>query len=212
MTFQSRLGRDPWIQPFTDVRVIELAQAGVKRLAVLSPAFVADCLETLEELAIRAARGLHRPRRRGSAAGAVAQQRGGLGRRRARDRGRPLRDRALADGVAGPIGRAGGAVDRAAADREGPAAARRQPLSPLQRRSRRPHRLDRRRAPLRAGRGHLRDRRRRRRHLLRGVGPGLGRAGRQRQPGRSARARPSASRRSCPAACAAVAPAPPSRR
>ena len=54
MTFQSRLGRDPWIQPFTDVRVIELARAGVKRLAVLSPAFVADCLETLEELAMRA--------------------------------------------------------------------------------------------------------------------------------------------------------------
>jgi ferrochelatase len=54
VTFQSRLGRDPWIQPFTDVRVIELARAGVKRLAVMSPAFVADCLETLEELALRA--------------------------------------------------------------------------------------------------------------------------------------------------------------
>jgi protoporphyrin/coproporphyrin ferrochelatase len=54
VTFQSRLGRDPWIQPFTDVRTIELARSGVKRLAVLSPAFVADCLETLEELAIRA--------------------------------------------------------------------------------------------------------------------------------------------------------------
>jgi ferrochelatase len=54
VTFQSRLGRDPWIQPFTDVRLTELARAGVKRLAVLSPAFVADCLETLEEIAIRA--------------------------------------------------------------------------------------------------------------------------------------------------------------
>jgi ferrochelatase len=54
VTFQSRLGRDPWIQPFTDVRVVEVAQQGVRRLAVLSPAFVADCLETLEELAIRA--------------------------------------------------------------------------------------------------------------------------------------------------------------
>ena len=54
VTFQSRLGRDPWIQPFTDLRVIELARAGVKRLAILSPAFVADCLETLEELAMRA--------------------------------------------------------------------------------------------------------------------------------------------------------------
>jgi ferrochelatase len=54
VTFQSRLGRDPWIRPFTDHRVIELARRGVKRLAVLSPAFVADCLETLEELALRA--------------------------------------------------------------------------------------------------------------------------------------------------------------
>ena len=54
VSFQSRLGRTPWIQPYTDVRVVELAQAGVKRLAVYSPAFVADCLETLEEIAIRA--------------------------------------------------------------------------------------------------------------------------------------------------------------
>ncbi len=51
--FQSRLGRDPWIKPYTDHRFIELAQQGVKRLAVFSPAFVADCLETLEELDIR---------------------------------------------------------------------------------------------------------------------------------------------------------------
>jgi ferrochelatase len=54
VTFQSRLGRDPWIRPFTDERVIELARRGTARLAVMSPAFVADCLETLEELAIRA--------------------------------------------------------------------------------------------------------------------------------------------------------------
>ncbi len=52
--FQSRLGNDPWIRPFTDEVVVDLARAGVKRLAVLSPAFVADCLETLEELAMRA--------------------------------------------------------------------------------------------------------------------------------------------------------------
>lgn len=51
--FQSRLGRTPWLRPFTDVRVPELAAAGVKRLVVLSPAFVADCLETLEELGLR---------------------------------------------------------------------------------------------------------------------------------------------------------------
>src|SRR5262249_3529742 len=54
ITFQSRLGRTPWIRPFTDLRVRELAAAGVRRLAVLSPSFVADCLETLEEIEIRA--------------------------------------------------------------------------------------------------------------------------------------------------------------
>jgi ferrochelatase len=52
--FQSRLGRTPWIQPFTDHVLVELARRGVKRLAVFSPAFVADCLETLEEIQIRA--------------------------------------------------------------------------------------------------------------------------------------------------------------
>jgi ferrochelatase len=55
MTFQSRLGRDPWIRPYTDHRIHQLALDGVARVAVLSPAFTADCLETLEELAIRAA-------------------------------------------------------------------------------------------------------------------------------------------------------------
>jgi len=53
--FQSRLGRDPWIKPYTDKVLIEDARAGVKRAVILSPAFVADCLETLEELGIRAA-------------------------------------------------------------------------------------------------------------------------------------------------------------
>ena len=53
VTFQSRLGRDPWIRPYTDFRITALAESGVRRLAVLSPAFVADCLETLEEIAIR---------------------------------------------------------------------------------------------------------------------------------------------------------------
>jgi ferrochelatase len=51
--FQSRLGRTPWIQPFTDEVVVELAERGVKRLAVLCPAFVADCLETIEEIGMR---------------------------------------------------------------------------------------------------------------------------------------------------------------
>jgi ferrochelatase len=52
--FQSRLGRDPWIQPWTDEELPRLAARGVKRLAVLCPSFVADCLETLEEVGIRA--------------------------------------------------------------------------------------------------------------------------------------------------------------
>lgn len=54
VSFQSRLGRDPWIKPYTDLLLPELAQRGVKRLAVMCPAFVADCLETLEEIGIRA--------------------------------------------------------------------------------------------------------------------------------------------------------------
>jgi protoporphyrin/coproporphyrin ferrochelatase len=54
IAFQSRLGRTPWIQPFTDARIDELGRVGVKRLAVVCPSFVADCLETLEEIGIRA--------------------------------------------------------------------------------------------------------------------------------------------------------------
>jgi ferrochelatase len=53
--FQSRLGRTPWIRPYTDEIIVDLARRGVKRAAILSPAFVADCLETIEELGIRAA-------------------------------------------------------------------------------------------------------------------------------------------------------------
>jgi ferrochelatase len=52
--FQSRLGRDPWIRPYTDEVILALARSGTRRVAVLSPAFVADCLETLEEIGIRA--------------------------------------------------------------------------------------------------------------------------------------------------------------
>jgi len=52
--FQSRLGRTPWIKPYTDELIPQLIQAGKKRLAVFCPAFVADCLETLEEIGIRA--------------------------------------------------------------------------------------------------------------------------------------------------------------
>jgi ferrochelatase len=49
-SFQSRLGRDPWLQPYTAVRLGELPHEGVKKLLVVCPAFVADCLETLEEI------------------------------------------------------------------------------------------------------------------------------------------------------------------
>lgn len=54
-SFQSRLGRTPWITPYTDAVLPELARAGAKRLAVLCPSFVADCLETLEEIGLRGA-------------------------------------------------------------------------------------------------------------------------------------------------------------
>lgn len=49
-TFQSRLGRAAWLQPYTANTVESLAQQGVKKLVVVTPAFVADCLETLEEI------------------------------------------------------------------------------------------------------------------------------------------------------------------
>ncbi|MCC6278390.1 MAG: ferrochelatase [Oligoflexia bacterium] len=52
--FQSRLGGTRWIEPYTEDRLIKLAQNGIKNLVVVSPSFVADCLETLEELGIRA--------------------------------------------------------------------------------------------------------------------------------------------------------------
>jgi ferrochelatase len=52
--FQSRLGRTPWIRPYTDQVIPELAARGMRRLAVFCPAFVADCLETLEEIGLRA--------------------------------------------------------------------------------------------------------------------------------------------------------------
>lgn len=52
MSFQSRLGRDPWIRPYTDETIVNLAKSGTKRIAVYCPAFVADCLETLEEIGI----------------------------------------------------------------------------------------------------------------------------------------------------------------
>lgn len=53
VSFQSRLGRTPWIKPYTDFMYPELAKKGVRKLLVFSPSFVADCLETLEEISIR---------------------------------------------------------------------------------------------------------------------------------------------------------------
>ena len=53
VSFQSRLGRAKWIEPYTETRLDELAKAGVKRLLVMCPAFVADCIETLEEIGLR---------------------------------------------------------------------------------------------------------------------------------------------------------------
>ena len=53
VSFQSRLGKDPWLQPFTDVVLEDLGKSGVKKLLIISPAFVSDCLETIEELGIR---------------------------------------------------------------------------------------------------------------------------------------------------------------
>ena len=53
VAFQSRLGRTPWIKPYTDLLLPELKKQGVKKIAVVSPSFIADCLETLEEINIR---------------------------------------------------------------------------------------------------------------------------------------------------------------
>ncbi|TYP98356.1 ferrochelatase [Sphingobacterium allocomposti] len=50
--FQSRLGKTPWIQPYTSDTLHQLAEKGVKRLLVFSPAFVSDCIETLDEIQV----------------------------------------------------------------------------------------------------------------------------------------------------------------
>ncbi|HYK56469.1 MAG TPA: ferrochelatase, partial [Flavisolibacter sp.] len=51
-SFQSRLGRDPWLEPYTAMRLEQLPKEGVKKLLVVCPAFVSECLETLEEIAV----------------------------------------------------------------------------------------------------------------------------------------------------------------
>ena len=55
MAFQSRLGKAKWLEPSTVNTLEKLAQNGVKKLLVLCPAFVTDCLETLEEIALQGA-------------------------------------------------------------------------------------------------------------------------------------------------------------
>jgi len=52
ISFQSRLGKG-WLEPFTDIRLEEMPKEGIKKLLIICPAFVSDCLETLEEIAIR---------------------------------------------------------------------------------------------------------------------------------------------------------------
>jgi ferrochelatase len=53
VTFQSRLGRQPWLRPYTDEIIEQLARQDVETLDVLCPGFAVDCLETLEEIALR---------------------------------------------------------------------------------------------------------------------------------------------------------------
>jgi len=53
VSFQSRLGKDPWLKPYTDYELARLANEGKKRMLVMCPAFVSDCLETIEEIGMR---------------------------------------------------------------------------------------------------------------------------------------------------------------
>jgi ferrochelatase len=58
-TFQSRLGRTPWLKPSTDDVLTDLAKKGVRSVGVVTPGFVSDCLETLEELGQQARERFH---------------------------------------------------------------------------------------------------------------------------------------------------------
>jgi len=53
VSFQSRLGKDPWLKPYTDYELPRLANVGKKKILVICPAFVSDCLETIEEIGMR---------------------------------------------------------------------------------------------------------------------------------------------------------------
>jgi ferrochelatase len=58
-SFQSRLGFDPWLQPYTDRTIERLGKKGIKNMAIVTPAFVSDCLETLEEIAMEGSEIFH---------------------------------------------------------------------------------------------------------------------------------------------------------
>jgi ferrochelatase len=53
VSFQSRLGKEPWLKPYTDLELERLPATGVKKVLVICPAFVSDCLETIEEIGMR---------------------------------------------------------------------------------------------------------------------------------------------------------------
>jgi ferrochelatase len=53
VAFQSRLGKDPWLKPYTDLELEKFPSRGIKKLLVICPAFVSDCLETIEEIGLR---------------------------------------------------------------------------------------------------------------------------------------------------------------
>lgn len=53
LTYQSRVGREPWLQPYTDITLKDLAKSGTRHVQVLCPGFAVDCLETLEEIAMQ---------------------------------------------------------------------------------------------------------------------------------------------------------------
>jgi ferrochelatase len=53
VSFQSRLGKDPWLKPYTDFELVEFPKRGIRKLLVICPAFVSDCLETIEEINLR---------------------------------------------------------------------------------------------------------------------------------------------------------------
>ena len=74
VSFQSRLGKDPWLKPYTDYELLRLAQEGKKRMLVICPAFVSDCLETIEEIGDARLRGLPGRERQGVHADSVHER------------------------------------------------------------------------------------------------------------------------------------------